>query len=206
MDLRLIPGKERRRRQRSLEEWVAEEAAVSARHLAYQNVPRAPIRLLCMPLRNAVNHGGILRVAEAFRVEQVTFSPEDDGAVDMSGHRGTGAWQPHRWLSADEALSQAKAGGYATVALSLSERAVAIEHHTWRFPVAIVLGSEVDGVPAELEARCDATVAIPLFGLVTSLNVATAAALATAEALRAYRAEHPEFQPIRAESAQLLAP
>lgn len=171
---------------------------------AYEQIPRAPIRLIACPLRKDVNQGGLLRLGDAFRIEEVTFSPEPDGAVDRSGHRGTAATQPHRWISAETALEAARGDGYATVAVTLSERAVPLEGFEWRFPLAIVLGAEVDGVPPEVEAACEARVAIPLYGLVTSLNVATAAAIVLHAAVGAYARQNPAFQPVRQASRRLL--
>ena len=44
-------------------------------------------------------------------------------------------------------------------------------------PVAIVLGSEGDGVSRLVKEKCDMTVSIPMYGKVNSLNVSTAAAV-----------------------------
>ena len=50
-------------------------------------LPRMPIEIIACPLGKAVNHGGLLRMAEAFRLEMVTFSFEEDKGNDFSGHR-----------------------------------------------------------------------------------------------------------------------
>ncbi len=51
----------------------------------------------------------------------------------------------------------------------------------------LLLGRESAGVPADIYAACDASVAIPMKAGVRSLNVVTAAALALGEALRQTR-------------------
>lgn len=48
----------------------------------------------------------------------------------------------------------------------------------------LLFGKESAGVPAEVAARCDAILRIPIRADVRSLNLATAAALALGEALR----------------------
>ena len=51
-------------------------------------------------------------------------------------------------------------------------------------PLALVLGNEAHGLPRELMSACDAVGHLPLYGRVSSLNVATALALALWEAVR----------------------
>jgi 23S rRNA (guanosine2251-2'-O)-methyltransferase len=52
-------------------------------------------------------------------------------------------------------------------------------------PIALVLGAEGSGLSRLVRQRCDAVVAIPLLGSLTSLNVAAAGALACFEVARA---------------------
>lgn len=171
---------------------------------AYKEIPRAPIRLIVLPLGKAINHGGLTRVADAYRLERVDFEREGDGAIDFAGQRGTKGWQPWRWIPVEQAISEARSEGYAVAALTLSERSVDLDEAPWRFPLAIVIGEEKEGIPGEIEAECDFSVAIPLYGLVTSLNVVTATALAAHAAIAAYRQTDPEFQPVRNISRGLL--
>lgn len=169
----------------------------------YSDVQRAPIRLIVLPLGKAVNQGGITRVADAYRIERVDLSQETDRAIDFAANRGTKGWQPWRWVSASQALTEARQDGYTICALTLSEQAVDVAVAPWVFPLAILVGEENAGVPSELEAECDFSVAIPIYGLVQSLNVVTATAISLEYAVRAYSTAHPEFEPVRATSRQL---
>lgn len=171
---------------------------------AYPTIPRAPIRLIACPMSKAVNHGGLMRLAEAFRLERVELAPEADGCIDGSGSRGSRELQPHRWIPADRAVAEARAEGYRIYGITLAPGAKPLESVNWTFPCAVVMGSEADGLPPEVVAACDETVAIPLYGLVTSLNVASAAALIAHAALGAYVRQNPSFEPARRESRGLL--
>jgi TrmH family RNA methyltransferase len=55
-------------------------------------------------------------------------------------------------------------------------------------PVAVVLGSEAHGLPADLSSRLDRVVSVPMAGRVESLNVATAGAIVCFESARQRRA------------------
>lgn len=172
----------------------------------YASVARCPIRLIVLPLGKAVNQGGMTRIADAYRIERVDFSPESDRAIDFAAQRGSKKWQPWRWVDTQSALSEARAEGYAIAALTLSERAIDVARADWTFPLAILVGEENEGVPAEIEAQCDFSVAVPLYGLVQSLNVVTATAIALEYSTRQYAEIQPDFQPVRTASRRLLAP
>lgn len=196
-----------KQRQRNMRE-VAESAWQQIENLPdsvrdqVKVLPRMPIEIIACPLGKEVNHGGILRLAEAFRIERVTFAPEEDRANDFSGHRGSIRWQQYRWLSPAEALAEAK--GTQRIALTLSETAVNFQDMEYRFPLTLLVGSEMEGVPRELADQCDACVAIPMYGLMGSLNVATATAIVLQHIAMQY-AERTGFQPIREESKRLLS-
>ena len=166
-------------------------------------LPRMPIEIIACPLGKAVNHGGLLRVAESFRIERVTFSFEEDRGNDFSGHRGAIRWQPYRWLSPAEALAEATAAGRQKVALTLSPSAVNFEDFDFQYPLSLVVGSELDGVPEDVVEQCDACVAIPMYGLMGSLNVATATAIVVHHVANRY-ARASGFEPLREESKRLL--
>ncbi len=206
--MRLIGWKERQRRMRAAEnegwELAGHVAADPGLRERYGSLPRAPIRLIACPLIKSANHGGLLRLAEAFRIERVDFSPEPDDCIATSAQRGTRPYQPHRWIDAESAIAEARTEGLAVAALTLSRRSVVLDRVNWSFPLAIVVGSENEGVPLEIEELCDISVAIPLFGMVTSLNLASASAIVLQDAVREYRRRH-EFVPARSASRGLLA-
>jgi len=70
--------------------------------------------------------------------------------------------------------------GFRTAAMALDDRAVSIEDPRLygEEKLAIILGTEGDGLSPQTIARCDYTVKIPMSHGVDSLNVAAAGAVA----------------------------
>ncbi|MCW5946581.1 MAG: hypothetical protein KIT74_06075 [Fimbriimonadales bacterium] len=170
----------------------------------FEMLPRAPIRLICSEMDKGINHGNILRVADAFRIEEVCFSPVPTKERDFSGCSAAVQWVPTRWMPTRQAIEEAKRVGCHVYALSLTDEAMPLDSVEWRFPAAIVLGRELEGLERELLELCDEVIAIPMYGIVTSLNVAVSAALAVSSCLAAYRRENPDFVPARQASKDLV--
>ena len=77
-------------------------------------------------------------------------------------------------------LTQLQALGFKTAAMALSDDSVSIDDPQLMSEekLAIVLGTEGDGLSARTIAGCDYTVRIPMSHEVDSLNVAAASAVA----------------------------
>ena len=77
-------------------------------------------------------------------------------------------------------LERLRALGFKTAAMALSDNSVSIDHPGLlaEEKLAIVLGTEGDGLAADTIANCDYTVKIPMSHEVDSLNVAAASAVA----------------------------
>jgi len=75
-------------------------------------------------------------------------------------------------------LAQLKATGYQLVALEQSPQAVPLPSFKPAQKIAILLGEEVNGIPGDLLAQCDAIVEIPMHGQKESFNVSVATGIA----------------------------
>ena len=86
--------------------------------------------------------------------------------------------EPEDWP--ENGLSLLNSWGFKTAAMALSGRSVSIADPALAAvdKLAIVLGTEGDGLSKETIARCDYTVKIPMSNGVDSLNVAAAGAVA----------------------------
>ena len=82
-----------------------------------------------------------------------------------------------RW---PEDLDLVRSAGYTTVALALAEDAVDLADLTTRYPgpLALIFGTEGDGLKPRTQAAADVVCRIPMGGGVDSLNIAAAAAVA----------------------------
>ena len=84
------------------------------------------------------------------------------------------AYVPENWQAI------LKAHGFATAAMALTDDSLSIDDPILRQQdrLAVVLGTEGDGLAESTIAACDYTVKIPMFHGVDSLNVAAASAVA----------------------------
>ena len=87
---------------------------------------------------------------------------------------------PWTFLDKEKGVSELKELGFKTAAMALTDDSVSIDNEELlaEEKLAIVLGTEGDGLAKETIADCDYTVKIPMSHGVDSLNVAAASAVA----------------------------
>jgi RNA methyltransferase, TrmH family len=86
-------------------------------------------------------------------------------------------------VSPSEFLDWATAAG-VTVAAAAARQSVSCWQAALTLPLALLLGSEGSGLPADLLAAADERVAIPMTGTAESLNLAVAAGILLYEVRR----------------------
>ena len=131
---------------------------------------------------NPTNLGAIFRSAAALGMDAVLLTP---GCTDPLYRRsarvsmGTVFQIPWAHLGGGDWMEELRARGYKTTAMALADDSYPIDAPELREidKLAIVLGSEGDGLRDETVAACDYTVKIPMFHDVDSLNVAAASAV-----------------------------
>ena len=134
---------------------------------------------------DSTNVGAIFRSAAALHMDAVLLSPTCCDPLCRRAVRvsmGTVFQVP--WAVLDQwpekGLDRLNAMGFRTVALALDERAVSIDDPVLMQEdrLAVILGTEGDGLCEKTIAQCDYTAKIPMSHGVDSLNVAAAAAVA----------------------------
>ncbi len=149
----------------------------------YPTLPRHTLVVCASLVENPMNLGMLCRTAEAFRLEALVLSDVKlaSDRLFRQGAVATHQWQPLRECPGEHLpqwLTEQRHQGYTPIALDLGPQATPLAH--LRFPerTVLVLGRELTGLPPAIAAACDRAVLIPQYGLVQSLNVQTAAALA----------------------------
>ena len=148
----------------------------------------ARVCLLLESVGQPFNVGSIIRTAAAFGVEKVwlcgeTADPQHPGARKTA--LGTGRFLTFEQAQSVAAAAAAIAGdGLRLVAIELTSSAVPLHRADIGGDVCLALGNEDRGCSPALLAAADQVAYIPQTGRVGSLNVASAAAIAIAEARR----------------------
>ncbi len=144
---------------------------------------------------DATNLGAIFRSAAALGVDAVLLTPSCCDPLNRRAVRvsmGTVFQVPWTYIGdapgdwPQAGLARLSALGYRSVALALTDRSVSIDDAILKAQprLALVLGTEGDGLSPETIARCDFTARIPMAHGVDSLNVAAAGAVAFWELCR----------------------
>ena len=148
-----------------------------------------PLVLVAAGVQNPGNLGGLLRTAEA---AGATGAYLTDGCADpfswkaLRGSMGSAFRLPHvRRVDVFDVLDRLERRGL-TVAAAVAGGSP-YDGVDLRGPVAILLGPEGAGLPAEVERRASVRMGVPMQGPVESLNVGVAAGVLLFEAARQRR-------------------
>lgn len=133
---------------------------------------------------NPTNVGAIFRSAAALQMDAVLLTPGcSDPLYRRAARVSMGTVFQVPWTFFDENedwLAALGELGFKTAAMALSEDSVSIDDPgpAGEEKLAVILGTEGDGLAPETIAGCDYTVKIPMRDGVDSLNVAAASAVA----------------------------
>ena len=142
---------------------------------------------------NPTNVGAIFRSAAALNIDAVLLTPSCSNPLYRRAIRvsmGTVFQIPWTFLGNESeenidfwpetGMKLLKDFGFKTAAMALSDQAVSIDDAALMAEdkLAIILGTEGDGLDTSTIANCDYTVCIPMSHGVDSLNVAAASAVA----------------------------
>ncbi|MGN1262673.1 MAG: TrmH family RNA methyltransferase [Prevotella sp.] len=130
---------------------------------------------------DTTNIGAIFRSAAALGIDGVLLTPDSCDPLNRRAVRvsmGSVFLVPWTWLA--EPVRSLGRLGFRTAAMALTENSVPLDHPALAAEprIAIVMGTEGDGLPHDTIAAADYVVRIPMAHGVDSLNVAAASAVA----------------------------
>ncbi len=131
---------------------------------------------------NPTNVGAIIRSAAALGMDAIILTSGcSDPLYRRAARVSMGTVFQIEWtFSDDDTLDEIKALGFKTVAMALKDDSLSINDPrlTDEKKLAVIMGTEGDGLSDETIYDCDFTVKIPMYHGVDSLNVAAASAVA----------------------------
>ncbi|HKR05343.1 MAG TPA: 23S rRNA (guanosine(2251)-2'-O)-methyltransferase RlmB [Bacteroidia bacterium] len=148
---------------------------------------KIPLLVMLDRVTDVRNFGAIARTAECAGVDAIVI-PSKGAAQINSDAIKTSAGALHRIKvcrenNLKEVIEYLKESGIAVIGCT-EKTADTIYTADFSLPVAIIMGSEEDGISGEYLKRCDAKVKIPMAGKISSLNVSVAAGIVLFEAIR----------------------
>lgn len=129
---------------------------------------------------DTTNIGAIFRSAAALGIDAVLLTRSSCDPLNRRAIRvsmGTIFLVPWTWFDDYEAIHQL---GFKTAAMALTDKSISLDNPILKEQerLAIIMGTEGEGLPTETIEQADFTVRIPMYHQVDSLNVAAAAAVA----------------------------
>lgn len=151
-----------------------------------------PVSILLHDVRSMYNVGAFFRSADGSGIDTIYLSGitarPPKSAITKTA---LGAEEHVRWIAVDEPVQlHARLRSQGTEIVAIETSVHALDLYAWRprFPVCVLFGHEVDGLPPALLSACDTHIRIPMLGVKHSLNVASAGAVVMYELLRKYQA------------------
>jgi 23S rRNA (guanosine2251-2'-O)-methyltransferase len=150
----------------------------------------APVLLVLDGIQDPQNLGSICRSAEAAGVAGVLIPRHRSAEVTPAVAKASAGAVEHLRIAMVGSLAQVidrlKQEGYWTVGLA-GEADTDYAGARYDGKLALVVGSEGEGLHRLVRQRCDQLVRLPMLGQVSSLNAAVAASVVLYEALRQRR-------------------
>lgn len=162
---------------------------------AVDDLRRHPVAVIVHNVRSIYNVGSIFRTADAACVEHLYLTGYTGTPDHKNLHKtALGAQDTVPWSEHDAALpviEDLRTDGYTIAALEITDAPThPSEVAPDAFPLALIVGNEVDGVDASLIAASDLAIEIPQYGAKLSLNVSVAFGVAALGLVERYRTTH----------------
>jgi tRNA G18 (ribose-2'-O)-methylase SpoU len=146
-----------------------------------QKSTKNPLVIVLDNVVDTYNIGSFFRLADALNVKKLCLCGQVVTPPNLKIHRASiGTWKWVTWQHFPDTISclqQLKSEKYFIVACEQNKKSVNFQKAKYQFPLAIVAGSETNGVGESVLKLCHQIVEIPLYGINKSLNVLLATAI-----------------------------
>lgn len=143
-----------------------------------KQIKRNPIVLVLDNVLDTYNIGSFFRLGDALAVEKICLCGSVVTPPNIKIHRASiGTWKWVSWQqyqTAIECINELKKSGYQIIACEQTKDSIQYFQAKYKFPVAIIAGSESFGISKDVLKLVDEVVEIPMFGINISLNVLVA--------------------------------
>lgn len=146
-----------------------------------------PFLLLLDRIQDSQNLGAIMRTADAVGAHGIIFPRRRSVALDAAAAKASAGAIEHvlcaRVTNLNRTIAELKEKNIWVAGLGMDGENI-YESDKLDLPLALVIGSEGEGMSQSVSENCDFILGIPMRGKINSLNASNAAALAMYEVLR----------------------
>ena len=141
-----------------------------------------PLYLIAQNIRSLYNVGGLFRCADVFGITKIYLSgytgypPRSEISKVALGAETWIPWERH--YQTHTLIKKLKKEGICIVALETGEPSTPLPKFKPSFPMALIVGNEVNGISKKILELADERVTIPMLGQKESLNVVVATGIA----------------------------
>jgi len=140
------------------------------------------VYLILDNIRSMHNVGAIFRTCDGAGIKQIflcgiTAKPPRI-QIDKTALGATNFVPWKYYKSTIRLVNYLKNKGISIVALELTKNSVNYKDYKYQYPLALIVGNEIEGINQKVLDLCDVIIDIPMHGHAKSLNVATSAGIA----------------------------
>ncbi len=148
---------------------------------------RTPLFLILDRITDVRNIGAIARTAECAGADGLVIPAKNSARINSDAIKTSSGALYNLPVIRSEKIKEdilfLKDSGLKIIAAT-EKSSLQYTETSYNEPLALILGSEGEGISAEYLRLCDATVRIPVFGEIESLNVSVAAGILLYEIIR----------------------
>lgn len=139
------------------------------------NQKQFPITIVCDAIRTPENIGMCFRISESFGIKKIYFhesSPNTENRIVKKTARNTiNQIEYDYYKDFSEIINKLRAEGNTIIAIEITDKSINIQDFNFKKheKIALLLGSERNGI--ENTNLVDETIAIPMYGRNSSMNV-----------------------------------